>query len=317
MKFKNLLTSIFLLPVVGIMGLLTGCGGSGTGGAGSAFVRWSAITPPDTVTVSGISTEASYTAPGPEYLVTGVTDLGISSNSSVSITYAVDESITAISITTPNGTIGWDEASGDILGEEPPLLYASNAGETSFAIAVNPLDPLVNWDYQTFGIWLDGYGTGSGKFGGISVGAPTAGSAIPTSSGADFEGLTLGAYVDPEGVSYLTVSDLVVEVDFGARELGFGTADTTIIDPVTAASSSASYLNMSGTLSYDLGVNSFTGGVTALGQDIGELMTGTAEGQFYGPNAEELGGVFKLTGTGEGSIESYSGAFGAQQVSAP
>ena len=38
-------------------------------------------------------------------------------------------------------------------------------------------------------------------------------------------------------------------------------------------------------------------------------MTGTSVGQFYGPAAEELGGVFSLRGTN--SLEHYSGAYGA------
>jgi hypothetical protein len=39
-------------------------------------------------------------------------------------------------------------------------------------------------------------------------------------------------------------------------------------------------------------------------------MTGSSFGQFYGPNAEELGGVFRLEGAGE---ETYIGGYGAKQ----
>jgi hypothetical protein len=51
--------------------------------------------------------------------------------------------------------------------------------------------------------------------------------------------------------------------------------------------------------------------------DIGTLTTsgglsGNSTGQFYGPNAEELGGVFFLK-AGSG-VESYRGAYGAKQT---
>jgi hypothetical protein len=40
-------------------------------------------------------------------------------------------------------------------------------------------------------------------------------------------------------------------------------------------------------------------------------LTGNSTGQFYGPNAEELGGVFLLQGSG---VETYAGAYGAKQT---
>ncbi len=48
----------------------------------------------------------------------------------------------------------------------------------------------------------------------------------------------------------------------------------------------------------------FSGNVSATG------LTGSSSGQFYGPNAEELGGVFALEGTG---VETYIGGYGAKQ----
>lgn len=39
-------------------------------------------------------------------------------------------------------------------------------------------------------------------------------------------------------------------------------------------------------------------------------MNGMSSGQFYGPNAQELGGAFSLSGP---DLESYAGAYGAKR----
>jgi len=310
MRPQNLLTSIFLLPFVGIMGLLTGCGGGGGGtvNSGFSFVKWSDIDPPDTVTVDGLSLESDYVAPAPDYTVTEITDPVVSTDSSASITYDADGLITRISIKTPGGTVTWDESAGDMLDNtDPYVVTAVTADETAFVIAINALP--IGWDYQTFGAWEAGRGTGAGSFGAISIGAPTAGRSIPTTDGATFTGLTLGAYVDAEGRDYLTTGALAVNADFADRRLDFSSFNTQIIDPVTGDSAPEPGLNMTGTLTYAAGVNSFTGTLTAAGSASVSPMTGTSQGRFYGPTAEELGGVFAVKAA-EG-IEGYAGAYGA------
>ena len=303
MKFKNLLTSVFLLPFVGLMGLLTGCGGGGGGlSINSPFVRWSAITPPTTVKVSGVSQDGDYVAPGPGFSITNITDEGSSTSASASITYRGDNTISRISITTPNGTVVWDEGVGDDIDDtDPALVVATDAASTSFALTVNAI-PL-GWEYQTFGAWQTGIGTGSGTYGALSIGAPTAGSAIPTTGGATFNGATMGFYSDATGEGFVAVSDLTVTADFAARSLSFNASNTQKVNTTTAATSAAANLNMTGTLTYTSGINSFSGTLNAAGG-----MTGTSQGRFYGPNAEELGGVFSLSGAG---VEAYMGSYGA------
>jgi len=60
-------------------------------------------------------------------------------------------------------------------------------------------------------------------------------------------------------------------------------------------------------LSYTAGTNSFAGDVTN-----GGSLSGTSTGRFYGPSAEELGGVFILQ-AGSGIPETYGGAYGAKK----
>jgi hypothetical protein len=319
MKIQNLLTSIFVLPSVGLVSLLSGCGGSGGGAGGNGsgvassnpFVRWSAITPPQSVFMEGVSQDADYTAgPAPAYPVTSVTDRGVHTNSSATIRYLADGSIGAVSVTTPNGSVSWDEATGDTItaGILPGLVVASDPTGRDVGLAADALDPALAWDYQTFGIWETGRGTGTGTFGGITLGAPTAGAAIPTFGAPTFTGFAGGAYVDATGTNdYITASSLTVNANFVGRSLDFITTGTQKTHTQTRITTSAIDLNMTGTLTYAPATNSFSGAVNANGG-----MTGSATGRFYGPNAEELGGVFAVRAPVPG-VESHAGAFGAKR----
>jgi len=45
--------------------------------------------------------------------------------------------------------------------------------------------------------------------------------------------------------------------------------------------------------------------------NTGGTLSGSTQGQFYGPNAQELGGAFILT-SGQG-VETFAGAYGAKR----
>jgi hypothetical protein len=114
----------------------------------------------------------------------------------------------------------------------------------------------------------------------------------------------------------VTESDVFVDVDFLARTLDFRTTGTTLTNIETGGGwtevdpePSLDIVTPQPLLSYDPGINRFTGNVIANGVSA---LTGQATGQFYGPAAEELGGVFSLTGS-DGQ-EHYSGAYGAAVV---
>ena len=84
------------------------------------------------------------------------------------------------------------------------------------------------------------------------------------------------------------------------------TTGTQVNDLSTPAAFAAQpALDMAGTLEYEAGSNHFMGTVTTAGG-----MMGRANGVFYGPAAEEIGGTFETRGTG---VAAYIGAFGAQR----
>ncbi|NOQ51247.1 MAG: hypothetical protein GQ578_03360 [Desulfuromonadaceae bacterium] len=298
-----------------LLALLSGCGGGGGGGGAAAatttlasFIKWSSITPPDTITIEGISQDANYTTLN--NVVTGIVDEVVSTSSSATLEYANDGSLERVTIDTPHTDVTWDRASGDFLTVASGVVAVSDPTGADVGIAIDALDPAINWEYQTFGIWETGRGTGSGTAGAITVGAPTTGSAIPVVGDATFTGIAAGFYVDAPGTNeYLTASVVTVDVDFLNLELDFNSTGTQKIklipSGITNVITAASNLDMSGTLSYAAGTNLFTGTVTATG------LSGNSTGQFYGPNAEELGGVFFLEGAG--GVETYGGAYGAAQ----
>ena len=84
-------------------------------------------------------------------------------------------------------------------------------------------------------------------------------------------------------------------------------SNTTTTRNPGSSSAAAPQLDLSGTLSYGPGSARFSGTLA----NAGGTMSGASQGQFYGPAAQELGGVFGLkAATG---VETFVGAYGAKR----
>ncbi len=300
-------TKIKSLLGLSVVLTLSGCGGGGGSSAAltqTTFTDWSSISKPTQVNLEGISTDVSYTAAS---RITSLNNKGTDLTATASIDYRTDNTISKVQFTTQNGTVTFDENGTDTIGDTGNVIYGYNQAGSDFFLAADPLSSGVNWNYQTFGMWETGRGTGSGTAGGISVGAATAGSSIPTSGIATYTGFFGGARSDGIGNDYLTQGTVSVGADFANRSLSYSTAASKYISPITSTPTwiSGNSFDMSGTLTYSDGNNLFTGNVSD-----GNGATGTATGKFYGPNAEELGGVYYLTGN---SLYMHAGAFGAKK----
>ena len=285
----------WLVAISAVLALL-GCGGGGGGGSQLTFTDWAYVVNhlPETAILNGISREADYDADV-------IADHGVSTGSSVTIKYSGDGYIEQIDIKTPTSELTWDDALGEI-DDSRALVIVSK--DTELGIVFNPIKNPANpaWQYQTFGAWETGRGTGSGTIGAISAGVPTAGSAIPTTGEATFTGKTAGIYLDVDK-DYITASDLTIDADFLNRKLIFTTTNT--IDAATG--DSLDKLDMfSDNLSYNPATNSFSDPSSLAASKAG--LTGSTTGQFYGPQAQELGGVFSLSAS-DGQY--YSGSYGA------
>ena len=301
--------------------ILSGCGGGGGGGGGGGltttiFTDWSSVNPPEIVKLTGLSqdTEFKIDPDDPPFVIT---DYGVSTGATATVKYRADGSIERIDVNTPYIDLTWNEAAGDIISNDGPMIFAGDPNVLKFGVFFNPLEmpPADAWEYQTFGAWADARPIAAGAVGALSVGTPTPGNAIPLLGNATFTGHSAGIYTISSGTAvFVTESAVTVDANFLDRELAFRTTGTTLLNIEDGKQWGDSQvgppptldITSVGPLRYDPGVNRFTGDVSAPGLTG---LTGKTTGQFYGPAAEELGGVFSLTGAD--GREHYSGAYGA------
>jgi hypothetical protein len=294
---------------------LTACGGGGGGGGSSAtlapFVNWSSVAPSTSIVVSGDSYQGTFSYNVATRTVTGLTTGSHQSGASYTGTYDAGGSLTAATINSAAGTtVSWSRAAGDTFGTliiDSRVDAVVSANGQNYALAANPTR--FGFEYQTFGTWVTGGGTGSGTYGFMSVGNQSSGSSVPTSGTATYTGVTGGRYADSNGADYFTSSSVSATADFAARGLTFSTNGTAITRDLLNTSS-ATNLNLSGSLSYVAGSGSFSGSVSTTGVGTGgSALSGSATGRFYGPSAQEIGGTFAVSS----GNEVYGGAFGARR----
>ncbi len=154
------------------------------------------------------------------------------------------------------------------------------------------------FEYQTFGVWLEGRREATGTAGAGSYGSRTPTRDIPTGRNVTYDGVSTGFARLADGDPYLTASDINVTTNFRTATItSRGTQATNLAaNPDRAAPE----LDFSG--SGDVSGSGFRARVSGTGT------SGTANGIFYGPNAEEVGGTFRTTGAGG---VNYIGSFGA------
>jgi hypothetical protein len=187
-------------------------------------------------------------------------------------------------------------------GEDTQSPFASLTGR-AVALMSNP--HALGWEYQTFGVWNDG-GSDFGVSYAESYGVATPGSAVPTSGNATFNGKLSGFHISGEGRGSIAVADITVTADFNTRTLGFESSST-VLTRDTNTAVAARDLDLSGSLTYAPGTGTFRGSL----QNSGGTLSGPAKGRFYGPTAQELGGIFTVQSST--TVETLTGAFGAKR----
>lgn len=303
--------TIKMALVVVITTQFAGCGGGGgSSSTVSSFVR---VTPSgDDTYVSfsgGLSDEATYNYNTGTSKITSVSTLA-GASSSPSMTYVVDSNnnVKTVTFSSAAGTslsfnAGVDTASVLAMNNSIETLVTANGED--YILSANPYD--FGWDYQTFGTWVTGAGTGSGTVGVASIGWTTSASSVPTTGTATYTGYTGGRYAGSDGTEYFTSSNLSASANFASRSIGVATTNTYKTTSLSSPGSADSNLNFTGTATYSAGSNQFSGAMTT-----GSGLTGTLTGLFYGPSAEEIGGTFGFQ-AGSGVPETYAGSFGAER----
>lgn len=192
---------------------------------------------------------------------------------------------------------------GTTLPTQRGIANASSEAPTTVGLIANPYR--LGWSYQSFGAWNQ-HSSAEAGIGASSFGQATPATSIPTSGTAHFGGTLAGFYVSAGGARTTAAAAVNVAVDFGARSLSFASSGTEITGsgntPVPLP-----HLDLHGSMTYSANSASFSGSFA----NAGGNMQGGTQGRFYGPAAQELGGVFMVRDTG--TSESLVGAYGAKR----
>ncbi|MGR3807862.1 transferrin-binding protein-like solute binding protein [Pasteurella testudinis] len=180
-------------------------------------------------------------------------------------------------------------------------------------------DPAVaGWNYQTYGAFdKQGFELDTQLIY-QTVGEATA--SVPTEKSAVYKGISSGSYGKAGDYKGGTTADVTVNVDFDKRTFDFKTENTksyaleiTGNTAKLADGVSREDLNLVGQGNWVRGKNTFEG----IARTTDRKLDGILHGTFYGPNADEVGGVFGVQQKFKNGLDEprdyYIGAFGARR----
>jgi hypothetical protein len=218
------------------------------------------------------------------------------------VTYNVSADSFAVSVSHPSVTFGdtFGPVNIDAGTSNATLtVYEKNGGDRVF-IMLNPDDPELDLSYVTFGNWTDANSTSNSIASGFVVfGVRTPAGAVPTTGTASYAGETIGTMVDSRGTIYTVSGFGTMTANFGAGTVNGDFTKTAKFNVLTTSTTPWRDFTTTGNISG----NTFAG--TAATKD--GALTGTSNGGFFGPAANEIGGVYRMTGGGEQATGSFVG----------
>jgi hypothetical protein len=186
---------------------------------------------------------------------------------------------------------------GNVVGAESNASYTvyrkTGGGSTETLTLLNPgaSNPTIALTYASFGHWRK-VTPGGGNFGNTAqsdtyfvYGFKTPKGSVPTSGTATYTTLLDGTYIDPDR-SYDIDGAGTVTANFAGNTLAFSAAANGT--PATGPGIHFGTINGSGT------INSNASSFMANGSNATYRMN--VAGYFFGPTANEVGGVFQITG---------------------
>ena len=278
---------------VAAMLTVSGCLGGSSGGT-SDFTSVSEIDGNGTTVISGRSVDTPFVGSP----VLGTANPGTpnaQSSAELRLEFANDE-IVGARFAAGGRTLVDADSQDDITVADG--IIAGEGSDGAFII----LDPeAVGFEYQSFGVWFEGDGLTSsgGRVGVLTVGSRTPGGDLPSGGPATYTGGSIG-WVALPGEALKSAGAEVTLTTEDYRTVVFKTQNTFVDDILTDQSVFDARLNLDGELRVT--GSGFSGVVTS------DLTSGNLNGTFYGPNAEEAGGLFVTTGS-DGAF--YKGSFGA------
>jgi hypothetical protein len=293
---KQLLSTTVLLTVLSACGVGSGDGAGGIGGGGgggTTFTGFSQLPNNGVTQLQGRAISSSYTTDS-SFNPISIAPISGPSDAYANVT-TENGVLVALSANAPTSSVTFDTRNGDTIVAESPLIGAATANGQDLAVFADP--DAAGYEYQTFGAWLTGYETGSGTLGAGSYGLRTDPASMPSGTSATYNGNGIGVARLADGEPYATVSNVSVTTDFSTATIT--SSNTQAVNINTTTTSSASELDYSGT-----GTVSGSGFTASIS---GPATSGSAEGIFYGPTANEVGGTYQASGDG-GVIQ--AGSFG-------
>lgn len=292
---KSYKLASLMFAVTSLLGACAGGGGGGGDSGPTPFSTWSAIPANRPVVVNG----------GGTTMINGVPTQSYSGGASATVTLDGNRNISSLNLSA-NGVNGnFSTANGDILRVNSAAQEFVSKDGKAVATFVSPA--ALGWDYQTFGVWGGAAGSNlsTSSVNSVTLGSVTPVSGIPATGTATFSGISAGYFASNSGQLYAVAAPSALAVDFGTRNFGFATSGTIATPATGGAVVSAPALDMRGAGSYAAGTNQMAGTVTTVGG-----MSGPMIAQFYGPNANEVGGTYAVR---SGSIGAMSGGFGGKR----
>jgi hypothetical protein len=165
-------------------------------------------------------------------------------------------------------------------------VYSKNSGTETFRLlnqgAGNPLIQLTYVDYGEWKRSSTASGTTNVNDTYVVFGSKTAGASVPRTGSATYNTIYDGSFVNKNG-AYAINGNGGITADFGSGGLTYTAA-------LNGLPSGALAVSGSGSIAFN------SGNFTASGSSAGYSMN--LYGGFYGPAAQEVGGLFKLSGNG-------------------
>ncbi len=215
-----------------------------------------------------------------------VTNIGSAFTRPIGISVSISNgSVTGATYTSPDGTTAFNSSQ---VSENGPVVL----GETDDTIFT-----VVRQDYSNFGIWAQEWSDDTVYVAGMYSG-DSGTTSIPVTGVASYSGAITGFYVDQLGAVSGTYGVAGANVDFTNRTGTFSASSITLTN-----GGSGSSLGFSG--SFGITNSSFSGAVTDIRGNTGPLL-----GEFFGPDAAEMVGLFNLRGSG---TEFHGGSFGLRK----
>lgn len=278
--------------------LLAGCGSGGGSERIEDFIGFESINLNGVTRIEGRARTAELVY-DPE--TGGIVDLVASEGTSdADVYFSIDDAfLVSVRLDHASSELVFGEASaGDIHDAGLYLFALTDDGDKVIFLADDiELDLL----YNTYGTWLTGFHDATGEFGTFSVGLPTGNISDPNDT-YTYSGDSMGMIRFSDGSFDLTRSNVYVWGHFSSNTIQVNVGDTRKMDNFANALPEYQAYDFSG--SGDILGGEFVIDVT------GDRVTGTVSGNFYGPNFEEVGGMFLTTAP---ENETYIGAFGATQ----